>query len=424
MTFRPKLWLGVGAVALASSVNPIAAEPAADASSAASSASLRSGPERAQAPKPVLLAQGGGLGGEGGESGVRRPRKAAPTHRHVEPGVLRQERQRDKARKHRGHGGEGGEGGEHGTRGGRQGSAPAPARIAGPGGEGGERGPSRLAGSGGEGGEAGVNTRYIFGFTEGADTERAGEREIENDAIGRFGKRAGSYSAVQNKTEFEYGITKDLMVEFGSFLTYNKIRNVPDLNNRDAVNFDGIATELKYRILDRYTFPFGLAISAEPEWRRHSETSGSPEDAYGLELKLYADKEVVPGKLFIAGNLLFEPEVIRVNQLDPNTGRVKQWERESTFGVSGAITGAVTDWVFMGAEIRYIRKYEGSFLNKLEGQALHVGPTLSARILPNAVLQAAYSVQVAGKAEDEPNRRLDLVNSERHQGRLRLVVEF
>jgi hypothetical protein len=31
---------------------------------------------------------------------------------------------------------------------------------------------------GGEGAERGVNTRYIFGFTEGADTERAREKEV------------------------------------------------------------------------------------------------------------------------------------------------------------------------------------------------------------------------------------------------------
>ena len=57
------------------------------------------------------------------------------------------------------------------------------------------------------------------------DTERAGEREIEQDATGGFAKRAGSYTALQNKTELEYGLTNDLLFEFGSFLSYHRVRN-------------------------------------------------------------------------------------------------------------------------------------------------------------------------------------------------------
>src|SRR5262249_31793845 len=155
------------------------------------------------------------------------------------------------------------------------------------GGEGGERGaPWSLqrrsqGGEGGEGGEAGVNTRYIFGFTEGADTERKGEREIENDTVGRFKKREGSYSALQNKTELEIGVTNDLMVAFAGFVTSHRIQGVPDLDDVRQTKFDGVAAEVKYRFLDRRTAPFGFAISAEPEYRLHSETSGGREDAYG-----------------------------------------------------------------------------------------------------------------------------------------------
>jgi hypothetical protein len=309
--------------------------------------------------------------------------------------------------------GPGGEGGERGA-----------VRLRGAGGEGGEAGASRLSGPGGEGGEAGVNTRYIFGFTEGADVERPGEREIENDAVGRFGKRAGSYAGISNKTEFEYGVTRDLLFEAGLFTSSNRIRDVPDLKDRNQVNFDGLSTELKYRLLDRTVAPFGLAISAEPEWRRFSETSGRRENSYAVELKLYADKELVPGKLFIAGNLLYEPEVVRVNEFVEDTGHFRRWERESTFGVTGAITTALTDRIFLGGEVQHLRKFEGSFLNREEGWAIYAGPTLSARLAPNALIQAAYSVQVAGRSKDEPDHRLDLTNFERHRARLRFVYEF
>jgi hypothetical protein len=447
MTFKPKLWLGVGAFALAGTVNPAAAEPAVDHDPTVSATPARAGSQNQTASHPVILAQlrgSGGEGGEGGEGGARGSRGFRPGGYGTKPKASTPQRQGSphvKSRKKRGQGGEGGErgsgrrsslpGGEGGEQGvvrvagpGGEGGERGAVRRIGSGGEGGERGGPRLTGPGGEGGEAGVNTQYIFGFTEGADTERAGEREIENDATGRFAKRAGSYTALQNKTEFEYGVTNDLLFAFGSFLSYHRIRNVPELEDRNAVNFDGLSTELKYRILDRTTAPFGLAISAEPEWRRFSGTSGRHENSYAVELKLYADKELIPGKLFIAGNVLYEPEVVRVNEFDEETGRFKRWERESTLGFSGALSTALTDRVFLGGEVRYLSKYEGSFLNKQEGWAVFVGPTLSARVLPNAVLQAAYSVQVSGRAKDEPDRHLDLANFERHQGRLRFVYEF
>ncbi|MFL5069033.1 MAG: hypothetical protein ACJ8D9_05520, partial [Xanthobacteraceae bacterium] len=105
-------------------------------------------------------------------------------------------------------------------------------------------------------------------------------------------------------------------------------------------------------------------------------------------------------------------------------GRTTKWEHESTFGVSGAIAGAIAPGFFLGAEVRYLSHFEGSFLNKFEGEAVFVGPTLSVRFLPRAVVQAAFSAQVAGKSVDEPNRSLDLVNFERRQARARLVIEF
>ena len=117
-------------------------------------------------------------------------------------------------------------------------------------------------------------------------------------------------------------------------------------------------------------------------------------------------------------------EAIRANDFDPDLGFVTKWERESTLGVSGAIAGAVAPGLFLGAEIRYLSQFEGSFLNRFEGNALFVGPTVSARFLPRAIFQATLSAQVAGHSIDEPNRRLDLVNFEHYQARARLIVEF
>src|SRR3954454_24992302 len=143
--FTPKIWLSVGAFALAGST-AVAAEPAQrDGAREPEKTAVGS----AQDAAPMVVAQrrrrgAGGEGGEGGEGGASRPSGA--------PKVAPQQRLKTPAKPRRGAGGEGGEGGERGSR--RRGSLSAQPVRRGQGAE------------GGEGGEGGVNTRYIFGFTE------------------------------------------------------------------------------------------------------------------------------------------------------------------------------------------------------------------------------------------------------------------
>jgi hypothetical protein len=41
-----------------------------------------------------------------------------------------------------------------------------------------------------------LETTHIFGFTFGSDVNAVGEKEAESEAVGRFGKSAGTYSAI------------------------------------------------------------------------------------------------------------------------------------------------------------------------------------------------------------------------------------
>jgi hypothetical protein len=185
---------------------------------------------------PVVAQSGlrgaGGEGGEGGEAGTRQPA--------ITPKVTPRQQQQSKARERGGFGGEAGEGGERGA--GRR-SARA-----------------QQSGDGGEAGERGVNTRYIFGFTEGADTEKAREKEFENDTQGRLGKRSGTYTALQNKSEVEFGLTNNVLAEFGVFGSYHRIQDVPDFEDRNGARFDGAFAEVKYRFLNRNIHGVGMAF--------------------------------------------------------------------------------------------------------------------------------------------------------------------
>jgi len=403
--FTPKIWLRLGVFAVAGSsaaASPQLMRPT------QSGVEIKTAIDQVDASGSLVLAEkqrrgSEEEGGEGGEAGETRAHRLPNASKNI------QEHKRT-LQPRRGSGGEGGEGGERGPRPRSEGF-----------------GTKLRAGQGGEagkGGEQGINTRYIFGFTEGADTERAREKEIENDLQGRLAKRAGTYTALQNKSEFEYGVTDNLLVEFGLFSSYHWIKDVPDFEDRNGGRFDGAFAEVKYRLLDRRVHGFGLAFSVEPEWHLYSELTGRRESSYAVELKLYADKELIPGKLFIAGNLAYEPEAVLAKKFDADTGQFTKWERESGFQAAGAISGAVTSQLFLGAELRYLATYDGSFLNHLEGRALYLGPTLFARLSPKSTITLAYSFQIAGKDSEEPDQRLDLRNFERQQFRVRWVSEL
>jgi len=221
--FKPKIWLRLGALAVASSatalLKPSLATETQEHSKEAASQSGTAGPVLAQSGRRDAGGEAG-EGGEGGEAGTRRP---AITQK-----LTPQQQQKSKAKQRGGFGAEGGEGGERGS---RRRSDRAPSR------------PQQSA-DGGEAGERGVNTRYIFGFTEVADTERAREKEFENDTIGRLGKRSGTYTALQNKSEVEFGVTDNALVEFGLFGSYHRIQDVPDFDDRNGARFDGAFAEV------------------------------------------------------------------------------------------------------------------------------------------------------------------------------------
>jgi len=52
-----------------------------------------------------------------------------------------------------------------------------------------------------------VDTEHMFGFTEGSDIGEAGEKELEADSTGRFGRFGGSYSNVATTLEAKYSFS-------------------------------------------------------------------------------------------------------------------------------------------------------------------------------------------------------------------------
>ena len=263
-----------------------------------------------------------------------------------------------------------------------------------------------------------IETKYIFGFTEGSGIGLEGEKEVSTEIVARFGKRDGQYQATETKLEFEMTPNQYIQLEMGAFVASHNIRSVTDLDDRKQVAFSGAFGELRYLLLDRGpSSPLAITVSVEPEWHRIDETGGARIVNYGLETKINADLELLKNRAYLGFNLLYEPEATRND--------AGGWDKESIFGVSTALAYRVTPEVTVGAEVWYLRHYEGSFFNTFTGDAVYVGPTLYVRLARKLFMTAAWNIQVAGREfTDDRTLNLNLSEFTRQRAKLKFAYEF
>lgn len=263
-----------------------------------------------------------------------------------------------------------------------------------------------------------IETKYIFGFTEGSGIGLEGEKEVSTETVARFGKRDGHYSASETKLEFETTPNQYIQLEMGALVATHNISGVTDLDDRNQTALSGAFGELRYLLLDRGpSSPLAVTLSVEPEWHRIDETGGARVVNYGLETKVNADLELLKNRAYLGFNLLYEPEATRNDE--------GGWDKESKFGVSTALAYRVTPEVTLGAEVWYLRHYEGSWFNTFTGNAVFVGPTLYVRLARKLFMTAAWNVQVAGREFTEDGTlNLNLSEFTRHRARLKFAYEF
>jgi hypothetical protein len=259
-----------------------------------------------------------------------------------------------------------------------------------------------------------VDTEFIFGFTAGADVGEVGERELEHQTNAQWGKCCGTYGALADQLRYETSPVPNFRFEIGAPIAYYNISGINGFEDRNQAAFNGITTEFRYRLLNRDSAPFSLTLSAEPRWSRTDEISGARVDNYGGELTLVLDKELVKDRLFAALNLVYDPEISR----SPGG-----WERDSILALTTSVTTQVKPGVFVGAEVRYLRRYDGIDLDSLAGQALFLGPTAFIRLSRSLAISGAWSVQLTGHATAVPGA-LDLTSFTRQQALLRVEYNF
>ena len=261
-----------------------------------------------------------------------------------------------------------------------------------------------------------VDTEHMFGFTEGSDIGDAGEKELEADSTGRFGKLVGSYNTVATALEAKYSFSDRSRLSAVATVAYYDITGANAIDDRRQGALQSVSFDARFRLFDREHAPFGLTLGVEPHRGFADEMSGEPADRYGAEFRLLADRELIPGRLFAAFNISYEPERTRLR----GSGETL---RESTLGVGAALAMQVMPNVFIGAEARNLRHYHGLGLNGFAGQAFYIGPTFYATFGERYFVSAAWNVQVWG-AVAGTSGALDLDNFERYLVKLRVGARF
>lgn len=262
-----------------------------------------------------------------------------------------------------------------------------------------------------------IDTEHIFGFTMGSDIGEKGEIELEMENVGGVGKRSGSYFAITSLNLLKYTVTDNFRIAPGVAWGANSIVNVPGYESRTHSALQGAVVELRYKLLDRETMPFGLTLHAQPGWNRVDETTALQVEGYGSEFALLADKEIITDQLWTAVNLWYGLAASK----DARGGN--GWSRGSDLELHGALSMRLTPTLVMGGEIRYLRAYEGMGLNTFEGEALLLGPTFWWNVARNVGLSGTVNFQVAGNAAGGSGP-LDLDNYERIQAMLRFNAHF
>lgn len=249
------------------------------------------------------------------------------------------------------------------------------------------------------------DTEHIFGFAEGSDIGAKGELEIESVTVGSLGA-IGTYSSADNETSLRYGVTDELRLSAGTLTNYFNIQNVPGLSDRNAMEFSGVITEVRWRILDWRTSPIGMTLSLNPSWCRTDPMSGQASVNNALPVILLIDKAIIPGKFYSVFNLIYEPSFQRTNSIS-----------EHSFIIIAGGSYAITPNFIFGAEIRH----ENSAWNgNLDAHALFAGPNLFVRLAKDFTAKIAWAAQIP----DAGAHTIDLTNYQRHQVELQFAYNF
>lgn len=249
-----------------------------------------------------------------------------------------------------------------------------------------------------------------FGFTTGSDVADPGSFGPSLTYGGGFGTRGGRLNSHGAQLQGSYGLLPCL--EVGPYLLGNTTQASFGGIGADS-NSLGAGIETKYKILGRDLHGIGLTVVIDPSVNRTDPEGAGRFTTYNTGLRLFADKTLVPGKLYAALNLSHD-----LTWTGPSP-----YLRSSTFSVGGSLAWQVVDDVYLSAELRHLRAYDTLGFSKEAGYATFAGPSIYWQATKQVAISAAYNIQLAGKAKGQPGD-LDLTNFSQHLVKLKAAYNF
>ena len=254
-----------------------------------------------------------------------------------------------------------------------------------------------------------LDTKNLFGFLEGADVGEKGDRSLEFETTGSFGRAQGLYDSIEQEFIFENTLTDSFGLELGAHLLGQDIQRAADLPGFVGVNFMGASAEFRYLVMRRTAdVPIQVTLTAQPEYNSIADAGRETVD-FNTTFRAIADAISSDRRLYGAVNLVYAPDRSRFAGL--------ALQDTAILSASAALSYRLTPPLMFGAEADYDRAYGGLGPRGFRGEAAYFGPTFHYQINEMIDLSAAVLVQA-------PAGRLDFDDFPRQLAKLRLEVDF
>jgi hypothetical protein len=244
----------------------------------------------------------------------------------------------------------------------------------------------------------------LFTYTYQSTVLNKGQKELEIWNTLRTG-RTDFYSRLDNRTEFEIGLGKNIQTAFYLNLT-TKTKTVEENAIKSLVTENEISfsNEWKWKLMDPVANPFGLALYGE---------YGIGSNEFEVEGKLIIDKKI--NNFTIAANAIFEAEVKPEFE---NTELV--WEEENKMDFNLAFAYSFSPKFHLTMENAYRNVFEEG---KLLHSAIYSGVGISC-VQNNFWVNFTVLPQIKSFKGETNNNSLNLNEFEKVQCRLLFSYVF